>query len=383
MITKSLAILGSTGSIGTQALEVSKHLGIKVDAISANSNIVLLEEQVRKFKPALCHVSDVNKGKELEIKLADTPTKVMYGADSLAPFVELSNADTLLTSVVGSVGLLPTIAGIDKGMKIALANKETLVTAGALVTERAKEKNVSIIPVDSEHSAIFQALQGNKSEQVKNIILTASGGPFFGKTRKELENVTVKDALKHPNWSMGAKITIDSATLMNKGLEVIESRWLFDTINIKVVVHRESVVHSMVEYADNSVIAQMGVPSMMLPIQYALTYPERLDGCAKALDFEKYSSLTFYKPDTDTFGLLKLGFLCMNEGESSTIAYNSANEVAVKYFLEEKIRFLDIEKVVKTVVENHRKCSIKSIDDCVAADLESRKKAEEMIGSMY
>jgi len=379
MKTKKINILGSTGSIGTQALEICRETGITVNGISANTNIELIEKQVREFKPAFCHIYNKKLGKELKVKLADTDTIVMYGEESFCDFAISGDADTLLTSVVGSIGLAPTMAAIEKGMKIALANKETLVAAGNLVMKSAKKHNAEIIPVDSEHGAVFQALQGNDRKKIKNIILTASGGPFFGKDREFLENVTKKDALKHPNWDMGAKITIDSATLMNKGFEVIEARWLFDTTDIKVVVHRESIVHSMVEYTDNSIIAQLGVPSMKLPIQYALTYPEREPCSVDSLDFSKLKSLTFYEPDIKTFRCLSFALDSMKEGGSMPLCLNSANEIAVSYFLKDRIRFLDIERTVEKMLSSHIKIENYNLDEALMLDKELKTKTSELL----
>lgn len=374
MKTKVINILGSTGSIGTQTLEVCRERNIKVNGISANNNIDLLEKQAREFNVKYCHINNKELLSDLKVRLSDTDIKVTGGNEELSSFAVSGNADTLLTSVVGSIGLAPTVSAIKNKMKIALANKETLVAAGKLVTDCQKEYGAKIIPVDSEHGAIFQSLMGNDIKKVKRLILTASGGPFFGKAREELKNVTVKDALKHPNWDMGAKITIDSATLMNKGFEVIEARWLFDIKNIDVVIHRESVVHSMVEYCDNSIIAQMGVPSMKLPIQFALTYPEREECEVSSLDFLKYPNLTFYKPDMDTFGCLKLALLAMKEGGTMPLCLNSANEIAVSYFLKGKIGFLDIERTVEKMLETHNKCDNLSLSDTIKLDEELKLK---------
>ncbi len=379
MKTKCINILGSTGSIGTQTLDICRERGIKVNGISANTNIKLIEEQAREFKPKFCHIYDETLGRELKTKLADTDTQVLYGKDTFSEFATSGDADTLLTSVVGSIGLEPTVKAIQKGMKIALANKETLVAAGKLVMESAKKHNAEIIPVDSEHGAVFQALQGNDIKKVKNIILTASGGPFFGKDRDFLKNVTRAEALKHPNWDMGAKITIDSATLMNKGFEVIEARWLFDTENIKVVVHRESIIHSLVEYTDNSVMAQLGVPSMKLPIQYALTYPEREPCSVEALDLAKLSSLTFYEPDTETFKCLSYALSAMKEGGTMPLCLNSANEVAVSWFLQDKIKFLDIERAVYKMLESHNKLENLSLEDTLSLDRELKERTKRLL----
>jgi len=344
---KSLSILGSTGSIGTQALEVCDLQGYRVSALAAHSNIKLLEEQIRKYKPTLACVYDEKSASELKIKISDTNTKIVSGMEGLREAASLEEADTVLNSLVGMVGLLPTLTAIEAKKTIALANKETLVAGGHLVTQAAAKNNVKIYPVDSEHSAIFQSMQGSPSDSVKRIILTASGGPFFGYTKEKLENVTVKDALRHPNWDMGAKITIDSATMMNKGLELIEAVWLFDMHpdNIDIVVHRESIVHSLVEFDDNSVIAQLGVPDMRIPIQYALTYPERIPSPVKSLSLTDYASLTFYKPDYDAFECMTLCRDAIKKGGLYPVSVNAANEAAVALFLKEKIAFTDIPKL--------------------------------------
>lgn len=306
---KCISILGSTGSIGTQALEVASELNIKVCALSCKENIDLLEKQIRKFKPKIVAVESESKAKILKENVKDLDVKVLPGKEGLCEVASFKESEMLLNSVVGIAGLLPTICAIENKIDIALANKETLVVGGEIVTNLAKKKGVNIFPVDSEHSAIFQCLQGmNSKKELNKLILTASGGPFFGKTKLELENVTKKEALNHPNWSMGNKITIDSATMMNKGFEIIEAKWLFDVSpeNIDVLVHRESIIHSMVEYKDHSVIAQLGVPSMKIPIQYALTFPERLNSNVKPLDLSEISKLTFFKPDYETFDCLKI-----------------------------------------------------------------------------
>lgn len=350
---KTISILGSTGSIGKQALEVVAEQGMNVCGLSAYSNITLLEVQARQFKPELVCIFDESKHEELSKKLSDTGIHVVSGIEGLCEAASLPSADMVLNSVVGMVGLRPTIAAIEAGKDVALANKETLVTGGELVLRLAKEKGVSILPVDSEHSAIFQCLQGNSEKSLNKIILTASGGPFYGKTRRELELVTVEEALKHPNWEMGAKITIDSATLMNKGLELIEAVRLFDckAKDVEIVVHRESVVHSAVEYCDYSVIAQMGVPNMKLPIQYALTYPERYPCEIKRLSLTDYGTLHFEKPDLETFICLKACYEALEKGGLYPALVNGANEQAVALFLERKIRFLDIGRLVWDVLQ--------------------------------
>ena len=379
MKTKSINILGSTGSIGTQTLEVCRERNIKVNGISANSNIDLLEKQAREFKVKFCHINNKELLSDLKIRLKDTDITVTGGEEGLCDFAVSGDADTLLTSVVGSVGLAPTVWGLKKKMKIALANKETLVAAGELVTECKEKYGGEIIPVDSEHGAIFQALMGNDKDRVRRLILTASGGPFFGKTKDELKYVTKKDALKHPNWDMGAKITIDSATLMNKGFEVIEARWLFGITDIDVVVHRESIIHSMVEYKDKSIIAQMGVPSMKLPIQFALTYPEREESTVEPLDFTKYPKLTFFEPDLETFGCLRLALESMKEGGTMPLCLNAANEVAVEYFLKEKIGFTDIEKTVETMLSGHKSLKGLSLEDTLRLDKELKEKTKKYL----
>lgn len=375
-MTENISILGSTGSIGTQALKVCELLDIKVSALTANSNIDLLEEQVRKFKPKLAVMGSEEKAKELRIRLADTDTKVSVGLDGLCEAAAVDEADTVLTSVVGMIGLKPTLTAINAKKNIALANKETLVTGGSLVMKSAKENGVKIYPVDSEHSAIFQCLQGCPDKKMlRRLILTASGGPFFGKTYEDLKTVTVEQALKHPNWSMGAKITIDSASMMNKGLEVIEARWLFDMPvgRIDVVVHRESIVHSMIEYTDNSVIAQMGVPDMKIPIQYALTYPERVECDVAQLDLTKLSSLTFYKPDYDTFKCLRACKKSMELGGIAPVLANGSNEAAVKLFLDRKISFTDIGDLVWDSMSAVEIREINTLQDVLDADLAARE----------
>ena len=382
METKRLNILGSTGSIGTQALDICRHLNIRVCGISAGSNIALLEEQIREFHPLFCHVYDEKKGRELALKVKDTNTTVLYGKDSLCEFALSGGPDTLLTSVVGSIGLFPTVKAIESGVKIALANKETLVAAGKLVMEKAKKHHVPIIPVDSEHSAVFQALQGNERKDLKRIILTASGGPFFGKSLDELRGMTRKDALKHPNWSMGAKITVDSATLMNKGFEVIEARWLFDTADIDVVVHPQSIIHSMVEYRDHSVIAQLGVPSMKIPIQYAFTYPERQPCPVDSPDFFRIGNLSFFEPDKKTFRLLQLAYDALAADGTAPMVLNGANEMTVQAFLEDKIRFTDIADINEEVLKRHKPKVDYTLDDFIECDSWAREEAILLINEV-
>lgn len=379
---KSMVILGSTGSIGTQALDVARLRNFTVKALTSNSNIDLLEKQIREFKPEIAAVADESRAAELRIKVADTDTKVLSGEEGICAAAQL-DADKVLNSIVGIAGLKPTLAAIEAGNDIALANKETLVAGGELVTTRAKEKCVAILPVDSEHSAIFQSLQGSPGKQsVKRLILTASGGPFFGRTRDDLKDVTVEQALKHPNWSMGAKITIDSATMMNKGLELIEAAWLFDmpADKIDILVHRQSVVHSLVEYVDNSVIAQLGVPDMRVPIQYALTYPERYESPAKQLRLEDWKTLTFEQPDYDTFSCINLCRQAITKGGIYPALANGANEAANKLFRDGKIKFLDIADAVAGVLDSTEFSPCDSLENILFADSRAREKVHEMFG---
>ena len=346
---KKIAILGSTGSIGTQSIDVALKHGYKVTALTAHSNSNLLEEQARLLRPEKVALHDESKASELKLALADTDIKVLSGMDGIIECAAETDADTVINSVVGMAGLKPTLAVINAGKNLALANKESLVAGGQLVMGAAKEKNVAILPVDSEHSAIFQCLEGKPSNKaLKKIILTASGGPFFGKTKAELENMTAADALKHPNWSMGAKITIDSATMFNKGLELIEAVWLFGVSPdmVDIVVHRESIVHSMVEYDDNSVIAQLGLPDMRIPIQYALTYPERFESPVESINFAKIGKLTFFEPDYETFCCIDICRNAINKGGLMPSAVNSANEEVNKLFRDGKIRFNDIPDLI-------------------------------------
>lgn len=373
---RNIAILGSTGSIGTQALDVVRGMGINVTALCANRNVKLLEEQAREFHPQIVAVMEESAAADLKIKLADTSVKVVQGMDGFIEAASLNQNDIVLNSVVGMVGLVPTLAVIAAGKDLALANKETLVAGGQLVTDAAKEKGVPILPVDSEHSAIFQCLQGSPgSHAFKRILLTASGGPFFGRKREELLEVTPEQALKHPNWSMGAKITIDSATLMNKGLEVIEAAWLFDKSvdDIEVIVQRESIIHSAVEFCDNSVIAQLGTPDMRIPIQYAISYPDRTPSPAKPLNLFEVGKLTFYRPDTDTFVCLEACREAMRRGGLSPAAANGANEQAVELFLKKKIGFLDIGKYVWEAMERQPKVDKFTVDDVLECDKAARE----------
>jgi len=347
---KKIAILGSTGSIGTQTLSVVREQrDIQVTALAAGRNIKLLEEQIREFSPKLVAVWDESKAAELRENIKDLNVKVLAGMNGLIEVATEKNAEILVTAIVGMLGILPTIEAIKAKKNIALANKETLVTAGHIIMPLAKEYHVSILPVDSEHSAIFQSLNGEKGNKISKILLTASGGPFRGKTKEELKHVTLEDALKHPNWSMGRKITVDSATLVNKGLEVMEAKWLFDVTleQIQVVVQPQSIIHSMVEYEDGGIIAQLGTADMRLPIQYALYYPHRRILSGERLDFFKLREITFEKPDTDTFTGLALAYEAMKKGGNMPTIFNAANEKAVAKFLKKEIKFLDIPALIE------------------------------------
>lgn len=374
-MTKNISLLGSTGSIGTQSLDVARLHGYNIKCLTANSKVDVIENQVREFHPDLVCMMNEKAAKELKTKISDTATKVACGMQGLIECATYDGADTVLNSVVGMVGLQPTLEAIKAKKTIALANKETLVAGGHLVTNAARENGVSILPVDSEHSAIFQAMQGSpRKEAIKKIILTASGGPFFGKTLEELENVTPADALKHPNWSMGAKITIDSATMMNKGLEFIEAKWLFDMPNedIEIVVHRESVVHSAIVYQDNSMIAQLGVPDMRIPIQYALTYPERLESPVKPLSLADYGKLTFFEPDYDTFKCINVCKDAIELGGLHPAAANGANEESVKLFLNGKIKFTDIAYLNNEAMKKASDIKNFTLQDVLDADRAAR-----------
>ena len=363
---KKIAILGSTGSIGTQALDVVREQGdLSVVALAAGSNIERLEQQIREFHPRLVAVWDEKKAKELQIKTADLGVVVLSGMEGLLAVAETPESEILVTAIVGMLGIRPTIAAIEAGKDIALANKETLVTAGHLIMSLAKEHHVSILPVDSEHSAIFQSLNGERQNKIHKILLTASGGPFRGKTRQELMHVTVEDALKHPNWSMGRKITVDSATLVNKGLEVMEAKWLFDVelSQIQVVVQPQSVIHSMVEYEDGAIIAELGTADMRLPIQYALYYPERRPMSGARLDFYELGRITFERPDTDTFRGLALAYRAMEQGGNVPTAFNAANERAVAKFLNHEIRFLEIPEIIEACMEHCTYIAAPSVEE--------------------
>ena len=377
---KRLSVLGSTGSIGTQALETCEKNGWEITALAAGRNVRLAEAQARKFKPLFVAMFDKAAADELKIKLADTDIKVYSGEEGVKAVAE-SDCDTVLNSVVGIAGLKPTLAAINKGTTVALANKETLVTGGEIVNRRLKETGVKLLPVDSEHSAIFQSLQGAPENSLKKILLTASGGPFYGRKRKDLENVTVKEALNHPNWSMGAKITVDSASLMNKGLEVIEAVHLFGVTadKIEVLVHRQSILNSAVELCDGAVIAQLGTPDMRLPIQYALTYPERADNAFRRLSLTDIGTLTFEKPDTETFKCLPLCIKAINEGGLAPTAVNGANEEAVALFLQGKIRFLQIADLVEKALEEVKNKRDFTLEDIFCTDKAARKLVRDSI----
>ncbi len=383
IMSKKVSVLGSTGSIGTQALEVCEKHGMEITALAAHSSIDLLEEQTRKYAPGYVCIFSEEKYGELKQRLADTPVKVLCGMEGLCTIAALEESDIVLNSVVGMVGLLPTLTAINAGKDLALANKETLVAGGELVMKAAAEKGVKIYPVDSEHSAVFQCLQGNKRSQLSKMILTASGGPFFGYSYDQLRNVTKADALHHPNWDMGSKITIDSATLMNKGLEFIEAKWLFDLRpdQIEIVVHRQSVVHSAVEYNDYSVIAQLGVPDMKIPIQYALLYPDRMECPTKRLSLTDYGTLTFQQPDYETFKCLSTAIEGIKRGGAYPCLINSANEEAVKAFLHDEILFIEIGEIVSSVLDRFPQSSIGCYDDVMKADKAAREYVRSIIGS--
>lgn len=368
---KTIAILGSTGSIGTQTLEVVReNKDIRVAGLSAGSNITLLEKQIREFHPSLAAVWDEEQAKILAGRVSDLEVKVVSGMDGLLELAQMEESQILVTAIVGMIGIRPTIAAIQAGKDIALANKETLVTAGHLIMPMARERGVQILPVDSEHSAIFQAIHGEDKREIHKLLITASGGPFRGKKREDLEHVKVEDALKHPNWAMGQKITIDSATLVNKGLEVMEAKWLFDVAldQIQVVVHPQSVIHSAVEYQDGAVIAQLGTPDMRLPIQYALYYPERRNLSGRRLDLFEIADLTFEKPDTDTFRGLALAYQAMEKGGNIPTVYNAANEKAVSLFLDRKISYPEITELIEACMENAEFIDHPDVDEILGTE---------------
>ena len=371
---KKIAVLGSTGSIGTQTLEiVRENQELQVVALAAGSNVTLMEQQIREFKPRLAAMWSENACEELKQRVADLPVTVLCGMEGLLEIAAMEESEILVTAIVGMIGIRPTIAAIEAGKDIALANKETLVTAGHIIMPLAKEKGVSILPVDSEHSAIFQSLNGENPAQIEKILLTASGGPFRGKTREELASMKVEDALKHPNWSMGRKITIDSSTLVNKGLEVIEAKWLFDVSleQVQVVVHPQSIIHSMVQYQDGGIMAQLGTPDMKLPIQYALFYPDRKPMNGKRVDFYELGQITFEKPDMDTFRGLKLAYQAAEIGGSMPTIYNAANEKAVSLFLDKKISYLQITELIEAAMEHHKVVENPDVEQILMAEKEA------------
>lgn len=371
---KKIGILGSTGSIGTQTLEIVRNnKDLQVTALAAGSSVSKMEDQIREFLPQIAVMWSEEAARELRTRVADTNTRVISGMEGLLELAVCPEMDVLVTAIVGMIGIKPTIAAIEAGKMIALANKETLVTAGHIIMPLAKEKQVSILPVDSEHSAIFQSMHGENKERVRKILLTASGGPFRGKKRDELRDITVEDALKHPNWSMGRKITVDSSTLVNKGLEVIEAKWLFgvEPEAIQVVVHPQSIIHSMVEYVDGGIMAQLGMPDMKLPIQYALFYPDRRPMEGKRVDFFELGSMTFEQPDTETFRGLSMAYDAIASGGSMPTVFNAANEKAVALFLEKKIRFLDIYDLIQGAMESHRTIQNPSVEQILEAEAEA------------
>lgn len=374
MRMKNIVVLGSTGSIGTQTLEIVRdNPDLKVVALAAGTNVKLMEEQVREFKPQAAVMWTKEAAKDLKVRISDLDVEVLSGMDGLLAISTHKDCEVLVTAIVGMIGIRPTIAAIEAGKTIALANKETLVTAGHIIMPLAKEKNVAILPVDSEHSAIFQSLQGQPKERLSKILLTASGGPFRGRKREELLNIQVEDALKHPNWAMGRKITIDSATLCNKGLEVMEAKWLFDVDldRIEVVVHPQSIIHSAVEYVDGGIMAQLGAPDMKLPIQYALFYPDRRPMTGKRVNFFELGSMTFEKPDMETFRGLQLAYDAAGIGGSMPTVYNAANEKAVSLFLDRKIKFLQIPEVIDACMQNHKNISSPTVDDILNTEAEA------------
>ena len=371
---KKIGILGSTGSIGTQTLEIVRsNPDLQVVALAAGSNVSLMEQQVREFHPLLAVMGSEEASADLKSRIADTGTKVLAGMEGMLELAVLPQMEVLVTAIVGMIGIRPTIAAIEAGKTIALANKETLVTAGHIIMPLAKQKGVSILPVDSEHSAIFQSMHGENRERVSKILLTASGGPFRGKKTEELQDITVEDALKHPNWSMGRKITVDSATLVNKGLEVMEAKWLFDVEpdQIQVVVHPQSIIHSMVEYVDGGIMAQLGMPDMKLPIQYALFYPDRRPMDGKRVDFFALKSISFEEPDVKTFRGLQLAYDAIAAGGSMPTVFNAANEKAVGLFLDKKIRFLAIYDLIQGAMEQHKVIANPTVDEILEAEAQA------------
>ena len=378
---KIISVLGATGSVGLQALDVARSRGYGVDLLTANKDAVGLEKLVREFSPKYAAMSDETAARDLRERLADTSVKVLSGEDGIIEAISLSESSVAINSIIGEAGLLPTLAVIDAGKRLALANKESLVIAGEIVMKRAKEAGVEIIPVDSEHSAIFQSLKSGKPSEIKRIFLTASGGPFFGKSREELKSVTLADTLAHPTWKMGKKITVDSATLMNKGFEVIEAAHLFSTPaeKVNVIVHRESILHSAVEYIDNAVVGEFSVPDMRMCVQYAVDYPERCPSASRELDLVSLGSLTFAAPDTDAFPLLKLATRAMTLGGAMPAILNAADEVAVGAFLSEKLSFLGISDVVEETFERLCTSRADTVEELIAFDREARRIAEKLI----
>ena len=385
-MVKRISILGSTGSIGSSTLEVVSLFPdrFKVVGLSAGENIDKIESQIRRFKPSIVSLASEKAAKELRERCMNLNVEVLSGMEGLIRISTISEADIIVSAIAGSAGLIPTFAAVKAGKTIALANKETMVMAGEIITQEANERGAELLPIDSEHSAIFQVMRGEKWEEVHKIILTASGGPFLKTSSEEKRKATVKDALRHPNWNMGTKITIDSATLMNKGLEVIEARWLFDvSINqIEVLIHPQSIIHSMVEFRDGSVMAQMGVPDMRIPIAYALSNTERLDLIMPRLDLAKIGMLTFEKPDLKRFPCLSYAYDAVREGGTMPAVLNSSNEVAVRAFLQKRIGFLDIEMVVRETIERHKGSHTKTIEDVLMADNWAREEAEKVVGKI-
>jgi len=380
---KKIAILGSTGSIGTQTLQIVRNNPeLQVTALAAGTNVKLMEQQIREFRPQLAAMWSEEAASDLAGRVADTDVRIVSGMEGLLEISTMEDMETLVTAIVGMIGIRPTIAAIEHGKTIALANKETLVTAGHIIMPLARRKGVSILPVDSEHSAVFQAMNGENKERISKIILTASGGPFRGKKREELKRMTIEDALKHPNWSMGRKVTIDSASLVNKGLEVMEAAWLFDVPleRIQVVIHPQSIIHSAVEYADGGIMAQLGMPDMKLPIQYALFYPDRKPLAGKRVDFFELGQLTFEKPDTETFRGLSLAFDAAGTGGSMPTVFNAANEKAVALFIQRKIGFLQIPELIEESMGNHKVIENPSVEEILQAEAETYEAIERITG---
>ncbi len=384
IVMKKLAVLGSTGSIGVSTLDIvaSHRDKFEIVALTGGNNLKLLKNQIEEFEPQLAAVISEDSARQLRAMLPGSKTEILHGVPGMIAAAAAKDATMVVAAIVGAAGLVPTVAAIRAGKDIALANKETLVTAGHLIIDMVKERGVRLFPVDSEHSAIFQSLQGHRNDDVQRIILTASGGPFFKYPMEKLQQVSVDDALNHPNWSMGRKITIDSATMMNKGLEVIEAKWLFDLPldKISVVIHPQSIIHSLVEYVDGCVIAQLGVPDMKAPIAYALTYPERVPTGVQGLDLTAVAALNFFEPDFNRFPALKLAYRAAEDGESMPAVMNAANEVAVDAFLSGKIKFTDIAMLIEKTMDAHEAHALGSIDEVLSADLWGRKKTRELLG---